>query len=102
MKKKGITSLDLDMAVVEERADDVLEELTGNTVDNVSFVVRDKRLELLSSKLIFAIFTFLGYGITLSLGCDDKVEVEIISDVSCNGCDEVVDCVPMIVYFYVI
>ena len=46
------------MAVVEERADDALEELTGNTVDDVSFIVRGKRLELLSSKLIFAIFTF--------------------------------------------
>ena len=102
MEEEGTTSLDLDTAVVEERADDALEELTGNTVDDVSFVVGDKRLELLSNKSIFAIFTFLGCGITSSLGCDGEVEVEIVSDVSCNGGDGVIDCVPMIVYFYVI
>ncbi|CAG8731941.1 9056_t:CDS:1, partial [Funneliformis caledonium] len=70
------------MIIIEERADDTLEKLTSNTVNNVSFIVRDKRLELLLSKLIFTNFTFLGCRIILSLGCDGEIEVEIVSNVS--------------------
>ena len=97
-EEEGTTALDLDMAVVEERIGVALKELFGSSdvsIDDVSFAIRDKKLELLSNKPIFIIFTFfLGCIIVmLSLGCDGVVEVGTGSVVSCD------DCEPTIMYF---
>ena len=97
-EEEGTTALDLDMAVVEERIGVALKELSGSSdvsIDDVSFAIRDKKLELLSNKPIFIIFTFfLGCIIVmLSLCCDGVVEVGTGSVVSCDGCE------PTIMYF---
>ena len=60
-EEEGTTALDLDMAVVEERIGVALKELFGSSdvsIDDVSFAIRDKKLELLSNKPIFIIFIF--------------------------------------------
>ena len=79
-EEEGTTALDLDMAVVEERISGALKELFRSSdvnIDDVSFAIRGKKLELLSNKPIFITFTFfLGCIITLSIGCDSAVEVE--------------------------
>ena len=98
-EEKGTTALVLDVAVVKERTGDALKELSESSdvsIDDVSFAIRDKKLELLSNKPIFIIFVFFLGCITvmLSLGCDGAVKVETGSMVSsCDGCE------PMIMYF---
>ena len=80
-EEEGTSSaLDLVVIFIEERGG-ALKELSGNSdvsIDDVSFAItRGKKLELLSNKPIFVIFTFfLGCIITPSIGCDGAVEVE--------------------------
>ena len=60
-EEEGTTALDLDVAVVEERIGGALKELSRSSdvsIDNVSFAIRGKKLELLSNKPIFIIFIF--------------------------------------------
>ena len=98
-EEEGIsTALDLVVIFIEERTGGALKELSGNSdisIDDVSFAIRGKKLELLSNKPIFIIFTFfLGCIIVmLSLCCDGVVEVGTGSVVSCDGCE------PTIMYF---
>ena len=99
-EEEGIsTALDLVVIFIEEWTDGALKELSRNSdvsIDDVSFAItRGKKLELLSNKPIFIIFTFfLGCIIVmLSLCCDGVVEVGTGSVVSCDGCE------PTIMYF---
>ena len=60
-EEEGTTALVLDAAVVKERTGDALKELSESSdvsIDDVSFAIRGKKLELLSNKPIFIIFVF--------------------------------------------